>query len=132
MTVEYLPYGVTGLLLFKLSPENPLVLYGGGGISRYNWDYSTEVSGRLEEVDYWLEMSFKENDWGYHLCGGVEYPISENLFLWGEVRKIIGEIEEPEVTGKIRVDSEEEQFSGKGEDWDYGHMLFRGGLGISF
>ncbi|MBU1967564.1 porin family protein [Patescibacteria group bacterium] len=125
-TYKYLSYGATGLLLFNLSPENPLVLYAGGGLSRYNWDYSGEAPET--EYTYAFKLSSKESNWGYHLCGGGEYPIGENLFLWGEVRKIIGTIKDPKI--KIKVNGNEGEFTN--EDWDYGHMVFRGGLRISF
>lgn len=71
-------------MLFKLSPENPLVLYGGGGISRYNWDISMDL---VRKPGWTGEMHCEESDLGYHLCGGAEYPVSKNIFLWGEVRK---------------------------------------------
>jgi len=136
-TYEYLSYGVTGMLFFKPSPGNPLVLYGGGGVSRYNWngDFSTEVYGYIfgRNYNYRIEVSSKENDWGYHFCGGAEYPISKNIFLWTEVRKIMGTIKKPKVTVKItRGDGVTKSISGNLENWDYGHMVFRGGLRISF
>ncbi|MDI6752279.1 MAG: outer membrane beta-barrel protein [bacterium] len=131
-TYKYLSYGATGLLLFKPSPENPFSLYTGGGLSRYNWDYSGEVSWE-DYYGYWtLNLSSKESDWGYHLCGGGEYPISKNLFLWGEVRKIIGTIEKPKIKYKIELNGRKREGELTGEDWDYGHMVFRGGLRLSF
>ena len=135
-TYNYTSLGATLIGYTKLSPQSLLSLYGGGGISRYSWDYTGEGP------DWWYggggkyyllttKGSFKYSDFGYHLLGGAEYKLGENLFFYGELRRIFGTIEKP----KLKLETTQMgggTFEQELKDWAYGHTVFSGGLRLSF
>ncbi|MFH1860366.1 MAG: hypothetical protein ABH870_05075 [bacterium] len=142
-TYKCFSYGATALLLNRVSPK--VLFYGGCGASMYSWDNLTETSwlyigpvslssGSL----YMRNPQMKKAGCGYHLCGGIEYAISTNLFFCGEIRRIIGTIEEPETNIDYKVTNsygntvETGVITITGEDWDYGHTDVRVGLRLSF
>ncbi|MFH0774685.1 MAG: outer membrane beta-barrel protein [bacterium] len=151
-TYKCFSWGATALLSNKVSPK--ALFYGGGGVSHYGWDYSAKTpwlyigyvyAGQLPLVApvssrydvYIANFRFKEENWGWHLCGGMEYAISENLSLCGEIRRIMGTIEEPEYTYDSMIkdsygNTAYTTVTGTGEDWDYSHTDFKAGLRISF
>jgi len=97
-------YGVTALLSGKVSPKT--LFYGGFGVSQYSWDNLEETpwiyqgsfsaAGQLASYNAYIRNpKMQENGYGYHLCGGAECAISKNLSFWGEIRQIIGTIENP-------------------------------------
>ncbi|MFH1096841.1 MAG: hypothetical protein V1749_05030 [Candidatus Desantisbacteria bacterium] len=140
-------YGVTALLSCTVSPKT--LFYGGFGVSQYSWDNLEETpwiyqgsfsaAGQLSQYNaYKRNPKMQENGYGYHLCGGAECAISKNLSFWGEIRQIIGTIENPTYIWDAKATDSygntvvTTTYSSTGKNWDYGHTDVRAGLRLSF
>ncbi|MBD3349163.1 MAG: outer membrane beta-barrel protein [Candidatus Eisenbacteria bacterium] len=75
--------------------------YAGGGLAiiyaMSSWDY---------ECDYgWYEDSYDDSDsdtdFGFNLFGGIDFPFSDSMTGFGEVRYTVGDIDALRLTGGV-------------------------------
>ncbi len=108
-TASAIPITVTAKGIIPL-PGDKVEFYGGVGIGLYLATSEAEIAG--------VSMSYDANAFGFHVVGGADFNISDNIAIGGEIKWV----------------SVEPEFDIVGVKYDtpYGGLIFNAGVKYKF
>ncbi|MFO7653269.1 MAG: outer membrane beta-barrel protein [Candidatus Krumholzibacteriia bacterium] len=115
LKVRSVPVTVTGRLYLIQSEQ--LRLFGALGAGWYHliYDYSDDLEALGFDDD-------SEDTFGWHLGGGVDFPVAESVSVFGEARFVFADADR----------DLDDQLASQVEDFDWDTLYLMGGLSFHF